>query len=119
MISQEDIDRLAWYHDFEFPNGLRARSTETRHTAVRRILQWFVSEQLRSINFIGKRVLDVGCWDGYYSFLAEERGAMSVLAVDDASQNWGSMECFRLARDLKRSSVAFRPDVSVYRLSQA
>lgn len=30
----------------------------------------------------GKTVLDIGAWDGYYSFLAEERGAARVVACD-------------------------------------
>ena len=30
----------------------------------------------------GLRVLDVGAWDGWWSFLCEKRGAMSVTAVD-------------------------------------
>ena len=29
----------------------------------------------------GKRVLDVGCRDGLYSFMAERRGAAEVIAV--------------------------------------
>jgi len=29
----------------------------------------------------GKRVLDIGCWDGFYSFEAERHGAQ-VVAVD-------------------------------------
>jgi tRNA (mo5U34)-methyltransferase len=30
----------------------------------------------------GKTVLDIGCWDGFYSFLCEQRGA-TVMAIDD------------------------------------
>lgn len=30
----------------------------------------------------GKTVLDIGCWDGFYSFLCEQRGA-TVTAIDD------------------------------------
>jgi len=33
-------------------------------------------------DFKGLSVLDVGAWDGYFSFLAERRGASRVLAVD-------------------------------------
>src|SRR5690349_17969063 len=118
MITQADIDRLKWFHDFDFPGGLKARSAESEFVVFRRILQWFVSEQLRTIDLAGKTVVDVGCWDGFFSFLAEERGARRVLAVDDASQNWGSTECFRLARELKQSRASLMPDVSVYRLSE-
>ena len=30
----------------------------------------------------GKTVLDIGCWDGYFSFACEERGAEKVVASD-------------------------------------
>ena len=31
----------------------------------------------------GKSVIDIGCWDGYFSIEAARRGATSVLATDD------------------------------------
>ena len=34
-------------------------------------------------SFAGLRVLDVGAFDGFYSFLAETRGARRVLAIDN------------------------------------
>ncbi len=34
-------------------------------------------------SFAGLRVLDVGAFDGFYSFLAEARGARRVLAIDN------------------------------------
>src|SRR5262245_19550631 len=37
---------------------------------------------LDSIDFRGRRVLDIGCWDGLWSFEAERRGAAEVYATD-------------------------------------
>jgi tRNA (mo5U34)-methyltransferase len=34
-------------------------------------------------SFVGTSVLDVGAFDGFYSFLAEKRGATRVLAIDN------------------------------------
>jgi len=34
-------------------------------------------------SFVGHSVLDVGAFDGFYSFLAEKRGAARVLAIDN------------------------------------
>jgi tRNA (mo5U34)-methyltransferase len=34
-------------------------------------------------SFVGASVLDVGAFDGFYSFLAEKRGAARVLAIDN------------------------------------
>ena len=33
--------------------------------------------------FAGRSALDVGVFDGFYSFLAERRGARRVVAVDN------------------------------------
>lgn len=38
----------------------------------------------------GKSVLDIGAWDGYFSFVAEKRGAKKVLAIDSSKWNWNS-----------------------------
>ena len=35
------------------------------------------------LDFAGKRVLDVGTFDGFYAFLAESRGAERVVAIDN------------------------------------
>lgn len=40
-------------------------------------------------NLEGKRVLDVGAWDGYWTFEALKRGAAEVVAIDDFSDTLG------------------------------
>jgi len=40
----------------------------------------------------GKTVLDIGAWDGYFSFCAEKAGAKSVLAVDSIKHSWNPEE---------------------------
>jgi tRNA (mo5U34)-methyltransferase len=50
----------------------------------------------------GKTVLDIGAWDGAWSFEAKRRGAARVLATDSFSWGgggWGTKECFDLARE--------------------
>jgi tRNA (mo5U34)-methyltransferase len=78
----------------------------------------FIEKQLDKIDFAGKTVLDLGCWDGYWSFYAERRGAAHVLATDDQSQNWARSSGLLLAKQLLRSSVETRLDVSVYDLAK-
>ena len=60
----------------------------------------------------GKSVLDVGAWDGFFSFEAERRGASRVLATDsyvwDGSHDWGSKRGFELARTALNSKVEDR-----------
>jgi tRNA (mo5U34)-methyltransferase len=67
----------------------------------------------------GFRVLDVGAWDGFFSFEAERRGAAEVVAVDvpqTAGGNWGGTAGFELAKDLLASQVRFNA-TSIYDLS--
>ena len=117
-VTQADIDRLKWFHDFEFSGGLRATSSEHTKTVFHRTLWSFIGDQLARVDLKEKSVIDIGCWDGYFSFLAEELGAKTVLAVDDYSQNWGSPESFQMAKALKGSAVELRRDVSVYELER-
>lgn len=56
----------------------------------------------------GRTVLDVGAWDGFYSFEAERRGAERVLATDWfcwGGPGWGSKAGFELARRALDSRV--------------
>lgn len=53
----------------------------------------------------GKSVLDIGAWDGYFSFELERRGAKRVLAVDVWDE--GSLQAFLFARDMMKSNVEY------------
>lgn len=58
----------------------------------------------------GKTVLDIGVWDGLFSFEAERRGAR-VTAMDTIPErggNWGGTAGFDFARRLLGSQVEFR-----------
>ena len=69
-------------------------------------------------DFSGTRVLDVGCFDGFYAFLAERRGAERVVAVDNeqyrlwVASRWGveleGGEGFRAVHGLLGSAVEYR-----------
>ena len=69
-------------------------------------------------DFSGLRVLDVGAFDGFYAFLAEARGARSVVAVDNEQYvhwvraRWGvelaGGDGFRAIRGLLDSRVEYR-----------
>jgi tRNA (mo5U34)-methyltransferase len=68
-------------------------------------------------SFDGVSVLDVGAFDGFYSFLAERRGATQVLAVDSEQyvhwvrDRWGveltGGEGFRAIHDALESKVEY------------
>lgn len=66
----------------------------------------------------GMSVLDIGAWDGFFSFEAEKRGAASVIAVDAAEEeggHWGGTAGFDLARKLLNSQVEY-VESSIYDL---
>ena len=68
-------------------------------------------------SFAGQRVLDVGTFDGFYAFLAEHRGAVWVVAVDNeqyvawVKARWGieleGGEGFRAIAELLHSRVEY------------
>lgn len=56
----------------------------------------------------GKTVLDVGAWDGFFSFEAERLGAGKVLATDHVSWSgwgWGTRDGFDYAHKCRGSTV--------------
>lgn len=112
---QSRIEAIPWYHEYDFPNGLKARS-KSPYVGYHHRVWRFIEQQLNSIDFRDKSVLDIGCWDGYWSFYAERRGASHVLATDDQTQNWAGSAGFLLARELLGSAVDTKLDVSVYQL---
>lgn len=66
----------------------------------------------------GKTVLDIGAWDGYFSFEAERRGAARVLATDYfrwSGPGWGTKAGFDHAHKKLQSKVESR-DVDVFGL---
>jgi len=70
-----------WYHKIELPGGVVTPGWAPLVPSAYRIPQ-----DLR-----GKRVLDVGAWDGYWTFEALRRGAQQVVAIDDFSDYLGSL----------------------------
>jgi tRNA (mo5U34)-methyltransferase len=114
---QGRINSIQWYHEFDFGDGLHAR-VNTPDAASHRALWRFIQSKLDEINFTDKTVLDIGCWDGYWSFYAERRGAKRVLATDDSGQNWAGEAGFMLAGELLKSGVESDLQLSVYDLGR-
>ena len=97
--TRNDVERfhsLGWYHSIELPSGEVIPGLQTIDQLRFRLRQFAIPEDLS-----GKRVLDIGAWDGWFSFELEKRGA-SVLAVD-AVEN----EKFLVARQLLNSRVEY------------
>src|SRR5690606_15233706 len=68
-----------WYHKIELPHGITTPGWAPLDQSVYRIPD----------DLTGKTVLDVGAWDGYWTFEAIKRGA-GVVAIEDFSDTIGA-----------------------------
>lgn len=82
-----------------------------------------IKEVFDQVDFRGRSVLDVGCFEGQWSFEAEKRGAAAVVATDYlvgdpraqlTATGIKELPTFRLAHAILGSRVEYHPDVSVY-----
>jgi 2-polyprenyl-3-methyl-5-hydroxy-6-metoxy-1,4-benzoquinol methylase len=100
-------DKRGWWHSIELPDGTVIQGVCDLQGQKNRIAQFPIPQNLR-----GKRVLDIGAWDGWFSFEMERRGA-EVLAID----NWDNPR-FHQAKALLNSRVEYR-QMDVYELTPA
>lgn len=85
------LPAITWFHSFAFPDGgaiegIRPLATLQEEADI--ILPADLSE---------RTVLDIGAWDGFFSFEAERRGASDVLATDHfcwSGPGWGTKAGF-------------------------
>lgn len=93
------VDALSWHHQIDLGQGVVSPGKDKS------------AEKLAALqlpDLAGKSVLDIGAWDGYFSFAAERLGASQVTAVDSfawGGAEWGSQESFNLAREVLGSEV--------------
>jgi tRNA (mo5U34)-methyltransferase len=118
MTLQERVNAFPyWYHRIELPDGVVTPGWAPINPAAYRV----------PADLTGKRVLDVGAWDGYWTFEALKRGAKEAVAIDDFSDFLGSVpQSDRRAWqnfDLCREALGYgddrcsRRDMSVYDLT--
>jgi tRNA (mo5U34)-methyltransferase len=75
-----ELAKLGYYHSIELPDGRVIPGFQSLETQRARLARFPIPQDLR-----GKRVLDIGAWDGWFSFEMERRGA-TVVAVDATRQ---------------------------------
>jgi tRNA (mo5U34)-methyltransferase len=89
-----------WYHSIDLGGGLVTRGIDDTPLRLARL------DLPASLQ--GLTVLDVGAWDGFFSFECERRGAARVVATDYYSwhgSGWGAKAGFELAREALGSRV--------------
>lgn len=100
QIALKGIDEIRWWHRVPLKDG---RVTPGL-SIVSQLEDVFL---FPSLDFTGKSVLDIGCWDAYFSFRAEQLGAKRVVAMDDPDLRWGGMDGFEFLHDHFESKVEF------------
>lgn len=73
---QAQADEIEWYHSIDLGNGVITKGSGVQETGTE------IFPDVR-----GRSVLDIGAWDGKFSFLAERSGAVRVCALDHYA--WG------------------------------
>ncbi len=88
----KELSTIEWFHRIDLGNGVM---TPGRDDSDRKLQQLGLPRDLS-----GKTVLDIGAWDGFFSFAAELRGAAKVVAADIATAKG-----FVLAKRILKSKV--------------
>ena len=71
---RKQVEAIRWFHRIDLGHGVVTPGLDDTPAKLARL-------KLPE-SFAGKSVLDIGAWDGFFSFEAERRGASRVLAVD-------------------------------------
>jgi tRNA (mo5U34)-methyltransferase len=109
-VTQEQVNGLFWWHTIDLGHGVKTPGGTDTYRKVKDIA---LPKDLR-----GKSVLDIGAWDGFFSFESERRGAHRVVALDHVVWNDPTVgkRGFELARSALGSKVE-DVDCDVYDLS--
>ena len=98
---KQGLESTGLYHSFRLPDGTLLRGSMSMEWQQERLASFHLPDDLR-----GKSVLDIGPWDGFYTFEMERRGA-DVTAID-----YADLDTFRELHRLFQSKARYlRMDV--------
>jgi tRNA (mo5U34)-methyltransferase len=101
QLIQDRIARINWFHQIDLGYGV---TTPGDCNSQQKLAGFHLPGDLT-----GKTFLDIGAWDGFFSFEAERRGASRVLATDSfvwqGNVPGKSKEGFLAAREILQSRV--------------
>ncbi len=95
-----EVEKIRWFHRIDLGHGIVTPGLDDTPAKLARL------NFPKDLN--GKTVLDIGAWDGFFSYEAERRGASRVVAVDSfiwQGLGGGSKAGFELARRVLNSKV--------------
>ena len=98
---KSQVATIKWHHSIDLGQGV---VTPGQDNSTKKLARLQLPE-----SFAGKSVLDIGAWDGFFSFEAERRGAKRVLATDSfvwrGNVDWASKRGFDLSKRALGSRV--------------
>lgn len=97
---RREVEQIKWWHRIDLGRGVVTPGVD--------VTPQRLAEIRMPDNLAGLSVLDIGAWDGFFSFEAERRGARRVLATDSfcwGGGGWGTKDGFELARRALNSRV--------------
>ena len=100
---QREVNAIKWWHAIDLGHGIVTPGPDPTPA---RLTELQIPHDLTGLS-----VLDVGAWDGFFSFEAERRGAARVLATDSfcwGQGGWGTKAGFELAIETRDDSVVDR-----------
>jgi tRNA (mo5U34)-methyltransferase len=92
----ERVKQFWWYHSIDLGNGIVTRGIKSPELHAQEAAAFFDPIRMK-----GTSVVDIGAWNGFYSFEAKRRRAKRVLATDSYCWNheqFRGRETFDLAR---------------------
>lgn len=107
VFSANELKELAssatWFHSLDLGNGVITEGMKSRSQLEHEL------HALRLPDLRGKSVLDIGAWDGYFSFTAERLGARRVLALDHYMWSLDVPAVMKHWRECKERGLVPRP----------
>jgi len=95
MDIEERVNSIKWFHSMDLGHGLITRGQKSLAVLAQEERAIFDPVKIE-----GATVLDVGAWNGAFSFAAKRRGAAHVLATDEfvwIHEDWRGREAFDIA----------------------
>jgi tRNA (mo5U34)-methyltransferase len=89
----EKVQRLNWFHSIDLGHGIVTPGAKSLPQQLSEYTAVF-----DPVNIAGRTVIDIGAWNGAFSFEAKRRGAARVLATDHYVWHHAGRDGFDLAR---------------------
>jgi len=102
--SKQELEELArsvpvWWHSIDLGQGVVTQGIKSSEQLKREL------DSIRLPDLRGKSVLDIGAYDGFFSFEAERRGAARVVALDHFVWSLDLSKTFAYWRECKERGI--------------